>query len=138
MSIRIEQHIFRFQISVNDIQAVDVTYGEGDFCRIKACPRFREPSFLAEMEKEFPAGAVIEDKIELIARLKGHVHADNEAVLDVSQDTAFRVGMLDLVALDDVLLAQNFESVNVRGAVFADEKDFAWWGNEVKFKCVSK
>lgn len=77
------------------------------------------------MEEELPTGTVIEYKEQFLLGLKGHVHTNNERVSNVTKNAAFSIRVFNLVSLDDVLLAKNFQRVNFIRLVFTNKEDFA-------------
>ena len=48
----IEENILRFQISIDNVQAMEITDGRGDFRRVESCSLFAECSFFLQMEEE--------------------------------------------------------------------------------------
>jgi hypothetical protein len=52
-----------------------------------------------EVEEELAPRAVVQDEEKLVLGLEGHVEADDEGVLDVSQDVPLRARVLHLKGL---------------------------------------
>lgn len=52
MTIRVEENIFGFQVSVDDALGVQVADGTGDLCSVKPRSRFREETLFGEVEEE--------------------------------------------------------------------------------------
>lgn len=103
-----------------------VADGEDDFGRVKLGPLLLEPALLAQVKEELSAGAVVEHKVQLVLRLEGHVHADNEWVPHVPQDAALGLRVLHLIPLDDVVLSKDFQRVCLVGLDFSHEEHLAW------------
>lgn len=59
----------------------------------------RHFKFTHKVEKEFASCAVIEHEKQLVPGLEGHVQANNERMLHVSQHVSLRLGVFDLGAV---------------------------------------
>lgn len=127
VALGIQQHVFWLEVSVDDVKAMNITNGQDNLSSIKTSSCFVETTFLAKMKKQLTPWTVIENKEKLLLGLERHVHADDEWMTDIPENTAFRVGVFDLVSIDDVLLAENFQRVDFFGVVFTNQKDFAYY-----------
>ena len=125
VTLGVEQYIFWFQISVHNVEAMHVAESKYDFRGIKARSFLSELPQLAEMEEEFSTSTVVQDEVQLVLGLKCHVHSDDEGVLDVTEHATFGVGVFHLVSLNDVVFAQDFQSVNFTRFDLFDQKYFS-------------
>ena len=144
----IQQDVLGLQIAVDDVEVVHVVDGQRDFGGVEARPGFGELPDLAQVEKQLkrgvsdespvllatsadagdahlPAGTVIENEVQLVRRLKGHVQSHDERVLDVAQDGAFRSGVFYLIALDDVVLLEYLQGKHFAAAFLSHEEHLA-------------
>lgn len=78
------------------------------------------------MEEELSSGTVVEHEEELVAGLEGHVQAHYVRVVHgAAQHGALCLGVLHLVLLDDVVLAQHFHGVQSSVGLVPHEEHLA-------------
>mmetsp|Transcript_24716 Transcript_24716/g.44767 ORF Transcript_24716/g.44767 Transcript_24716/m.44767 type:complete len:240 (+) Transcript_24716:420-1139(+) len=71
MTLCIQQHIFRFQITINDSSFVQMAHCQNEFRRVKSGYPFRKSSIPRQVEKQFSTGAIIQNQVQFVLRLKG-------------------------------------------------------------------
>jgi hypothetical protein len=125
LTLIIQQHVLRLQVSVDNIQLMNITDCEDDFGRIKAGLVFRKSAKSSEVIKQFPSRTVIKHKVKLILGLECHFHPHDEWVIDVTQNATLGFCVLDLIPANDVVFAQNLESENLPCTLFLGKKYFA-------------
>lgn len=81
MAFLIEQHIFRLEISVDNIVFMEVGQSLDEFSSVDPDSLFREPLFLPEVGEEFSSVDEVEDEVELGLRLEGVVQTHNVMTL---------------------------------------------------------
>mmetsp|Transcript_51915 Transcript_51915/g.110321 ORF Transcript_51915/g.110321 Transcript_51915/m.110321 type:complete len:289 (-) Transcript_51915:16-882(-) len=116
VSIRIQQHVLRLQVSVDDSQAMQVGDRAGGLGDVEASTALAEAARSAEMVEQLTAWAELHDHVELLGGLEGVVEGDDEGVGDGFQDTSLGLRVLHLVSFDDVLLAQHLHRVDFASA----------------------
>lgn len=111
MSLSIQQNIFRFQISIDNVLLMKMLNGQTQFCYVKLGLFFRESDLACEMEAEISAWTVIQREIEVMRSLEGEMQIDNEDVIGLFEDIGLDDCVLQLLLKDQVLFLQGFEGV---------------------------
>ena len=117
----IQDHILRFEIPVQDIEAVQVLDREDHLRDVELGPRLRRQGSVSglfplcgcfegvrwcglreiplrlELLEDFPPWAEIEHEMELVPRLVTAFVRDQERVLDPPEDVPFRLEVRDLL-----------------------------------------
>jgi hypothetical protein len=104
---------------------VNITYGKYDFSGIESRSGFLKLALLSKVKEQLTSSTVIQYKVQLFLRLKGHVHADNERMLNISKHTSFSLCVLDLIPLDNVVFFEDLKSVHGVGFQLVNKKHFA-------------
>ena len=125
MSPRIQQHVFRFKVPIDNVKIVHVGNGKGNLGGIEACPLLGKFAHFPQMEEEFPASTVIQYKVKFILGLECHVQPHDKRVLYIPQYGSFGSGMFHLITLDNVVLLKNLESKHFVCLLFSDEEYFS-------------
>mmetsp|Transcript_122498 Transcript_122498/g.305938 ORF Transcript_122498/g.305938 Transcript_122498/m.305938 type:complete len:211 (+) Transcript_122498:548-1180(+) len=112
MAISIKENILRFEIPIDDVQPVQILDGQQDLRGVKSPTALGEAASPAEVEKELAPGAILQDEVELLGCLEGVVQRHDKRVRDGLQDVPLRLSVLDLVALDDILLPEHFHRIH--------------------------
>ena len=97
MPIGVNENIFRLEISVDDIQGVDVLDGEDYLGDVEAGLVFFEDLLFVQMVGEVAAWAVVEDHVQVVGGLETVVHFDHVWVRGLLQDVAFGDGVLQVL-----------------------------------------
>ena len=111
VSISCHQHIFRLEISVENVLRMQVMQCQQDITCVESGSIFLEPSNLRKIEKEFSTWAVFQHKEQFTLTLEGIVHFDNEWMLYIFQDSPFSHSMFNLVPPYDLSLLQYLHSI---------------------------
>jgi len=84
-----------------------------DLCCIEPSPFLWKFDFFPKVPKEFTSIEEIQDKIQLIIRLKGIVKVDDKRILDLFQNFSFGFSLNSEISGCDLLLLENFHSVHL-------------------------
>ena len=125
VALVVQQHVFGLEVAVDDVHLVQVLEREHDLRDVEAAARLVELALAAQVEEELAARAVVEHEVELVGRLERVVEPDDERVHDAAEHVALRLGVLDLVALDDVGLLQHLHRVDAARVALAHLHDLA-------------
>lgn len=135
-----QQHILRLEVAggekrgeelpVDDAHLVEVLQRQRDFRGVEARSILAELASLAQVVKEFAAGAVVQNEVQLVFLgvreekdedgLEGVLHADDEWMIDLAEDVPFGLRVFDLVLLLDHCLIQHLHGVNLTLTVFSN------------------
>jgi hypothetical protein len=80
---------------------------------------------LAQQREEFAAGDKVHDHVEIARVGKRAPEVDEERVPDTDEHLALRVGVLDLLHADNLLLAEHLDGVEAAVVARLDEMDAA-------------
>lgn len=97
VTVRVNENIFRLEISVNDIKRVDVLDGQHDFGDEEPGLVLLKDLLFVEVEGEVAARAVVQDHVEVVGSLEAVVHFDHEGVVSILQDVALSDGVLQVL-----------------------------------------
>ena len=114
---------------VHDAHLVQVLQRQRDLRRVEARTFFAELLGATEMIEQLAAGTVVQHEVQLVllrmrARrgtdgLEGELHPDDEWMIDLAENVALRLGVLDLVLLLDHRLIQHLHGVDLALAVLS-------------------
>lgn len=109
MPPRVEQHIFRLDIPVNNAHRVEVLKGEQYLRRPDPRIWFAKESVLAQVHEKLAAIDKVHHQAQRRPSLKRIVKLDNEGVIDNLQHSTLLLRVFNLAKLAHVALVQNFE-----------------------------
>mmetsp|Transcript_10138 Transcript_10138/g.38468 ORF Transcript_10138/g.38468 Transcript_10138/m.38468 type:complete len:520 (-) Transcript_10138:487-2046(-) len=121
----VEKNVLGLQISVDNVETVDVLQRTGNLRCVELRPGLLEPSELSEVEEQLAPRAVVQHEEELVSRLEGHVQTDDEGVPDVPQDAALRLRVLHLIPPDDVCFPEHLHGIDLLSLLFTNKEDLA-------------
>ena len=107
----VQQNVLRLQISVDNVQTVEVAEGGDDLCEVEDGSVEVESSIAAKIRKEFPATNEWSDQIEMMSVNTPPGQLDQERMIDLLQDLLLVLDMLHLLVLDHVLQGQDLHGV---------------------------
>lgn len=125
VALQVQQDVLGLQVTVDDVVLVQLLEREDDLGGKQTRLLLREAAVLLEPEEELATAAVVHDEVELVGRLEGVRQAREVRVLDALQDAALRLGVQQLVALDQRGLAQRLHGVDHLGVLLAHHHDLA-------------
>eukprot|EP01136_Pigoraptor_vietnamica_P018181 Opistho-1_new@64398 len=107
--LRPEEKVLGLEVSVHNIERVEVADGRRDLPHEARRVLLRETALVNDAIKELTALDVFEDEVELVGRVKLLVHAHNVRVLHLAQNGHLRLDHL-LLALAE-LLVNHFDRI---------------------------
>ena len=145
VAVRSEQQVLRLQVSIDDVEGMEVIQGECDFCSVELGDRVGEALRwislaheghrrsetsgtnlrLSQQTEQLSSSDKVHDHIQIVHILERSPQVDQEWVSDPDQHLSLRVGVLDLLHLDDFLLVQDLHGVEPTVVLGADEVDSA-------------
>ena len=110
----VDEDVLGLEVAVYDHVGVHVADGVRDLGRVEAHARLRKRALMRQVVEELAAVHVVEHEVELVRRLERVVQADEERMAQIAYEhVALGHDVLDLVALDDRLLAQHLDRVDL-------------------------
>mmetsp|Transcript_17380 Transcript_17380/g.40346 ORF Transcript_17380/g.40346 Transcript_17380/m.40346 type:complete len:274 (-) Transcript_17380:84-905(-) len=107
VTIGIQQHILRFQITVYNASLMQMTNGQQQLGRIETGHAFGKTTKSRQMEKQLATGTIIQHQIQLIGCLKGIMQFHNKGMIHHRQHLAFCTSPFNLPSLDQMRLSKN-------------------------------
>lgn len=98
----VEENVFGFEVSVDDVEAVQVFEGAEELSGVEAGAVLAEAAFTLEVVEELTAVDKGEAEVELFGVLEAEFERDNERVVDLAEDGALCEGVGDFRARHDV------------------------------------
>ena len=134
-----QQHVLGLEVAaserervcepVDDAHLVQVLQREGDFRGVEARALLAELARLAEVVEQLAAGTVVQHEVQLVLLgvsaedktdgLERVLHTHDEWMIDLAEDVALRLRVLDLVLLLDHCLVQHLHRINLALPVFS-------------------
>lgn len=123
VTVGTQKNVLRLQVTVDDVEGVEVVECQSDLGSIKlgyrvgetllVRPEARTSTHLAlpEQAEELAACHKVHDHVEVVDVLEGSPQVHKERVTNTDQHLSLRVGVLDLLHLDYLFLAQNLYSI---------------------------
>jgi hypothetical protein len=115
----IKQNILWLEITVNDIEAVQVLEREEQLCGVKPGSDLVELAFPLEVVEQLSTVDKGQDEVELFGRLEGELEGNDERAVDLGEDGALGEGVGDLAPGDDVCFADGLEGIDSEGVALA-------------------
>eukprot|EP01137_Pigoraptor_chileana_P029788 Opistho-2@15452 len=119
----IKKDVLWLEVAVNDAQAMHMFKGQNDFRSIVLRALFVKGSQLLDEIEKLAVLRVRQHKVKLLCILKGVVETHEERVIQCVENELFRVDILDLVLLNNVLLFENFDGKLLSRCNFLGEND---------------
>ena len=107
----VQQNVLRLQISVDNVQTVEVAEGGDDLGEVEDGSVEVESSIAAKIREEFPATNEWSNKIEMMSVNTPPGQLDQERMIDLLQDLLLVLDMLHLLVLNHVLQGQDLHGV---------------------------
>ena len=112
MTLCIQEHVLWLQVTVYNVVLVQVLDGQQNLLRVEPAATLAEPCGSRQMEEQLATRAVLQNKVQLLGRLECINHIHNERVGHRFENVSLRLGMLNLVSLDDVFFTQHLHCVH--------------------------
>lgn len=115
VTIKGQEDVVQFQITVNDTMLVEVLQCQTDLGSVELRSLQSELTTL-DVKHEITAGDILHDKVDPCLGLETGVQVEEErmALLVGNEEHSFlRLGRLDLIILDDEFLLQHFDSIQL-------------------------
>mmetsp|Transcript_29000 Transcript_29000/g.84662 ORF Transcript_29000/g.84662 Transcript_29000/m.84662 type:complete len:208 (+) Transcript_29000:561-1184(+) len=125
VAVLVQQDVLWLEISVDDLDGVQVLQGACDLRRVEPCSGLRQALLPREPEEELASGAVVQHEVKLLRRLEGEVHAHDKGVPHHAQDTALCPSVLDLPPPLHMVFAQDLHCVDQVRVSLLNEEHFA-------------
>src|SRR5438128_2647112 len=106
MAISIEDDVVWLEVSEYDVPLVQVLQGKQDLCQVHPGSLLREPPVLVECPAHVASMGVVQQEEQLLRCLECILQAHYEWVLGVCEHISLRLGILDQVLPQDLLLVQ--------------------------------
>ena len=125
VAVLIHEDVFELQVAVHDVLGVQMAQRQGELRGVELGALLVELARDAQVLEQLAALAVLHDEEELGGRLEGVDQVDQVGVVDVLEDHLLGPGVLELVLLDDVLLADALHGQDLLGVLLLDQHDLA-------------
>lgn len=111
VSVVVNQKILRLQISVDQVQRVQILERQHDLSGVEAGVGFAETADSPQMREHLTATNELEDHVEIGVVLEGVLHVDQEREVDGLKNAFLVQRVLHLFELHHLLLVQNLHGV---------------------------
>ncbi len=81
----VKQDILRFQVSIDDLEAMKTFEGTEKFSRVEARTSKVEALLFLEVVEQLSAIDEGKDEVELLRRLEGELERDDEGIVDLGK-----------------------------------------------------
>lgn len=125
VAVGVNQYVLWFEISVDDIQGVDVLDGQNDLGNEELGLVLLEDLSLVQMVGQVAARAVVENHVEVVRRLEAVVHLDHERMVRLLQDVALRNRVLQVLVPVQERFLQHLHRVDLWVAFAGALEDLA-------------
>jgi hypothetical protein len=121
----IQQDVFWFQITVDDVLLVQMLDGQTELSNIKLGLILRESDFSCQVKAQVSAWTIVKGEIEVMRSLKGKVKVDDELVVCLLQDIGLDDCILQLFLQYKIFLFKCLESIQTAIDVQLCQENFA-------------
>lgn len=111
VSIFSDQNVLLLQISMNDVERVEVTDGQGNLNGVELHDFFWEPSLFQEMLVKLSSSDKGENEVDSCVSLEHEVHAYKELVLNFKHHISLELSGIDLVRLNQNIFSDSFHCI---------------------------
>jgi len=129
VAMLVQKYVGGFQVSVDDVPSVHVLEPENDLGRVELHLVLAEDAVLREVVVQVAAVHQVEDEAELVRRVEGVGHADDERTVlaggDEAQHDSFVEGKRFALLHLDPLLVQTLHGVHLARVGFPASVDFS-------------
>merc|ERR1740139_163316 len=120
-----DQHVFRLQVTVNDFILVEVTKGQRHLRRKESYMFFGESFDLNEMAEKFATFNKLHQEVDALFVLENKLHVHQEWVVYLVQDIFLQTNVLELLMLNNHILADALHSVQIPIRFMLDKEYFS-------------
>ena len=113
MAILSQHDIVRFQVSIDDVQRVNIFNGQNDLSCIQSDFFIRKGHLLIEMFCQVFPFTILEPKVDIVGCLEGEMKVDDERMIDLLQDIDLGDNKLSLFAQNDFFLLKYFQGIKL-------------------------
>ena len=92
---------------------------------IETSSLFRETCNLAKMSEKFTTSYESHDEENLLLSLEDVIHSNQEGVISLHKNVLLKFRRLNLVILDDYILAEGLHGVGIVSSTLLDEEHFS-------------
>lgn len=121
MSIRTQEQILRFQVSVDNVVRMEMAENKSHLCAVDHCLLVRQELALSKMSKELSSGHIFEQKVKINVILEGLHEVDNERVLDLHKNATLGANVFHLLEAYKHLLIHGLQSKEFSGTSIKDQ-----------------
>ena len=125
MTLPVQKHVLRFQVSVDDAIFVKMSERQNDLSCIEAGPIIREPNFIAQMEEELASIQKICDKVQRLWRLESEVELDDERMSNLLHDVTLDLRIIELIGPDNEIFLKRLHCIDLVCIFLLSHVDFA-------------
>jgi hypothetical protein len=113
IATRVKEKVFGFQVTVYDVEGVQVFEGKNDVGQIEPRDIRGESLGPAKVGEEFTTGNIGHEHVDVQAVLKSRTEIYDERMPDARQDITLGVDMLDLAETNDLHLPKDLHGKDV-------------------------
>ena len=125
VTIFVHENVLGLQVTVDNLFAVKVTECHGNLNRIKTRSLFRESCNLSQVREQLTTSHKSHDEEHFLLRLEDVIHTDQEGVISLHENVLLEFRRLNLVILNDYILAEGLHGVGIVRSTLLDEKHFS-------------
>lgn len=107
MAILVIYDVIGFQVTEDNVSAMQVFECQQDLCQVKPSTILSEPFVFLQSTAHVTAGCVIKEQEKFLRGLKSVLESDDEGVMRSSHYITFCLSVLDQVLAEDLLFIQD-------------------------------
>ena len=113
ISVLVHENVLRLQVTIDNLLAVKMAESHGNLDCVETRPFFWESCDLAQVGEKFTTSDESHYEEHFLFRLENVVHAHQKWVISLHKNVLLQLCRLNLVVLDDNILAQGFHGVGI-------------------------
>ena len=118
MTLRVDKHIFGFEIAIDDALRMQMLKGKHHLGGIKLGTSLRETNLVTQVEEKLTTIEEISDEVEGLCRLESVMQFDHKGMRYLLHNVPFNFCVLDLVIPDNEIFFESLHRVNLSIILF--------------------
>ena len=125
VSVLVHQYVLRLQISVDNMLFVQMSDGECYLRGVELRSIFGETSTVSQMHEELSSSHEPHHEEYFLVSLEDVVHSHEERVVGLKQDFLFQFGALNLIVVENHILAQRLHCIYLFSSLLLHQEYFS-------------
>ena len=125
VAIDIDEDIFWLDVSVDDVQAMQMLKAEKELSHVELGLLFSKLLDFSKMEEHLTSSAEVHYKEKFSFALKRPIQLDDERMIKFLHDLSFNLNLLNFLTFQKLILAHDFHGIQASSILFSDQDDSA-------------